>query len=118
MGGVRNKKGRVRNDTLTFETNDYYRAHFDTRRFWVAGTVLGCLPLLGILYAVHAWCTQSFLWSYDYAKMMHGLRRVRRARYMLRGGWFGVVVQKLRHLRLRARHALTAAGASRPKGRC
>jgi hypothetical protein len=39
---------------ITFEANHYYRAHFDTRRFWVAGTVLGCLLLLGILYAVRA----------------------------------------------------------------
>jgi hypothetical protein len=83
---------------ITFETDDYYRANFDMRRFWVAGTVLGCLPLLGIMFAVHAWCAQSFLWSYDYAKAMRGLQRVRRARYVLHGGLYAGFARRLQRL--------------------
>jgi Ni/Co efflux regulator RcnB len=97
---------------VTFETDDYYRAHFDMRRFWLAGTVLGCLPLLSIVFAVHAWCAQSFLWSYDYAKAMRGLRRVRRARYVLHGGWYACFARRLRRLRGRVGKALTATKAS------
>jgi hypothetical protein len=73
---------------VDFENDDYYRRNYDIRRFWIVGTVLGCLPLLAVLYAVAQWCGQSFLWSFDYAKAMRGLRRVRRVRGLfLFGGW-------------------------------
>jgi hypothetical protein len=40
--------------TSAFETENYYRMHFDVRRFWAAGTVLNCLLLLVISSAVYA----------------------------------------------------------------
>jgi hypothetical protein len=59
----------------------------------VKPAVLGCMPLLLVLVAVHAWCTQSFLWSADYDKAMKGLQCVRQARYVLRGCWLAPVAR-------------------------
>jgi hypothetical protein len=75
--------GRIRGGPggyIDFEEDDYYRQHFALCPFWHAGTVLGCAPLVVVLYAVAEWCMQSHLWSIEFAKAMRGLRRVRRVR--------------------------------------
>ena len=68
---------------VDFESDDNYKKNYLIKPYWIAGTVLGGLPLLAILYAVYEWCTQSFLWSIDYPKAMRGLMRVRTAKYIL-----------------------------------
>jgi hypothetical protein len=76
------------NGYVSFGDDDYYQRNFTIRPYWVAGTVLGCAPLLVVLYAVAQWCGQSFLWSVEYAKAMRGLRRIRRARRLFNtAGW-------------------------------
>jgi hypothetical protein len=62
----------------------------------VKATVLGCLPLLLVLYAVYAWCTQSVLSSSGYAKAMSGLQRVRRMQYVLCGEWCAGAIRAAR----------------------
>lgn len=56
------------------------------------------LPLLFVLYAVYAWCTQSFLSTDDYDRAMRGLNRVRWWKLVLRGKWGAAFVQPLRRL--------------------
>jgi hypothetical protein len=73
---------------VTFSTREYDREHFEPAHFRDYGTAIGCLPLLVAFYAAYAWCTQSFLWSDDSRKALRGLRRVRRARYLLGGLWY------------------------------
>lgn len=68
-----------------------FRQEFDITRFWITGTIIGCLPLVLVLYAVYQWCTQSFLWTQDYDKAMRGLQRVRRVKRV-------VQVEKLHRL--------------------
>ncbi len=85
---------------------------------YVAKAGLGCLPLLLVLYAMYAWCTQSFMSSYDYAEAMRGLARVRIARYILHGKWLGSLARSARALswrivQARRRNASAAAGAGR-----
>lgn len=64
-----------------FASTSVYRDDYDVRHWWIAGTVLGSLPLLSIFYIVYQWLSQSFLWTEDYEKAVTGLRRVRRWRY-------------------------------------
>lgn len=66
---------------LDFAGTSVYRDDFNVRRWWIAGTVLGSLPLLSIFYVVYQWLSQSFLWTEDYEKALTGLRRLRRWRY-------------------------------------
>jgi hypothetical protein len=73
---------------IDFGDNDYYLQHFLLLPYWRACTVLGCAPLVIVLYAMAEWCMQSHLWSAEFDKAMSGLRhvrRVRRARYFLGG---------------------------------
>jgi hypothetical protein len=66
------------------------------RQWTILSTIVGCLPLLIVVYAIHAWCMLSFLSSYDFAAAMRGLQRIRRMRYILRGKWLSSLVQNVR----------------------
>jgi hypothetical protein len=92
---------------IILESNDTVRQLLDPYRFaraQVKAIIFGCLPLLLVPYAVHAWCTQSFLSSPDHAEAMRSLQRVQ---YVFRGEWCASAFRAARHY-CRRRNSSTA----------
>ncbi|KAI9890594.1 MAG: hypothetical protein M1814_003792 [Vezdaea aestivalis] len=67
---------------LDFGTVETFQTDYIVLPYWIAGTVLGMLPLIAVFTIVYQWCTQSFLGTEDYDKAMRGLRRVRAWKYV------------------------------------
>lgn len=65
---------------INFGTAAYYKAHI-IAVYWTTGTVLSSLAMAaGFAYVVAEWCTQSHMWTEDYAEAMAGLRATRRVK--------------------------------------
>jgi hypothetical protein len=60
-----------------FGSAQVYQTDYLAEPYWVAGTVLGTLPLLTLVSIVYQWLTTAFLATEHWDKAMRGLKRVR-----------------------------------------
>ncbi|KAF3934095.1 hypothetical protein ABW19_dt0207885 [Dactylella cylindrospora] len=72
---------------VLFDNVQFIKKWFDANMYWLVGTVVSSIvPVVGTLWTLREWLTQSFMWSTDTGMARRGLRRVR----AWKGFWWGV----------------------------
>ena len=66
-----------------FASQEVYQTDYLAGPYWIAGTVLGMLPLLAMFSIAYQWLTTAFLATEDWDKAMRGLRRVRAWKWLI-----------------------------------
>ncbi|KAK6334158.1 hypothetical protein TWF696_002660 [Orbilia brochopaga] len=72
---------------VVFDNVMYIKRFFAARKYWMVGTIISSVvPVIGTVWTLREWLTQSFMWSTDVDRARRGLRRVR----VWKGFWWGV----------------------------
>ncbi|KAF3920576.1 hypothetical protein ABW21_db0200393 [Orbilia brochopaga] len=72
---------------IVFDNVMYLKRFFDVRKYWIVGAVVSSVvPVIGTVWTLREWLTQSFMWSTEVDRARRGLRRVR----VWKGFWWGV----------------------------